>query len=241
MSESSHSERDSGAAGAAEPATTQPAAAPRLAETPALVPTWVALVVLGVLLALAALGGYGVHELLDGGNAAERRQLAAIESWRTKVAESPQDVQSRLKLANALVDAGQYRSAVVEYDTVLKENPNDVAALYGRASVLSSMGDVRDAESAYWAVLQQEPGHVRAAEALGDYYASKAQYRSLIVAVKPAVAVHPTEARLQYLLGLAYENTGHRDWAIERYRLALKAVPDMPEATAALACLGANK
>lgn len=223
--------------GADVPANGETIVSAEAAETK-LAPTWLALTVLGVLLVLAALAGYGTHALLTNGNAEQRRQLAAIEAWREKVSESPDDAQSRLKLANSLVDAGQYRSALAEYDTVLKQNPNDAAALYSRASVLWAMGQIGDAESAYWAVLKQEPDHVRAAEALGEYYASKGQYRSLLVAVKPAVTMHPGEARLQYLMGLAYEKLGHRDWAIDRYRAALKSVPDMPEAGAALKRLG---
>ena len=37
-------------------------------------------------------------------------------------------------------------------------------------------------------------------------------------------------ADLQYLMGLAYENTGHPDWAAARYRMALETLPDMAEA-----------
>jgi Flp pilus assembly protein TadD len=91
-----------------------------------------------------------------------------------------------------------------------------------------------------WRVLGREPGHVAAASALGDYYASVGQYRSLVAAVRPVTVIHPDDAHLQYLMGLAYEHLGRPDWAAARYRLSLGADPGVPEALAGLKRLSAN-
>jgi tetratricopeptide (TPR) repeat protein len=211
------------------------------ANGPELVPAWIALLVLAGLLLLAGAAGCGLNSLLRGGNPAQRLELANIAAWQAKVAQSPNDAESRLRLGSALQDAGQLDLAILQYEYVLQDDPKNIAALYGRGDVLMKLGHPADAEASFWAVLAQDPGHARAAEALGEYYASKKQYRSLIQAVRPAVVLHPTEARLQYLMGLAYENIDHPDWAVTRYRLALDAVPDMPEALAGLARLGAHR
>ena len=131
-------------------------------------------------------------------------------------------MRTRLGLADALQASGRVSTALIEYEKILLEYPYDVAALYGRGTVLMELGRPQDAETALLAVLAQDKGHVRAAEDLGDYYASLKQYRDVLEAVRPAVQVHPTEARLQYLTGLAYENLGHRDLALARYGLALR-------------------
>ncbi|NTU70768.1 MAG: tetratricopeptide repeat protein [Coriobacteriia bacterium] len=194
------------------------------------VASWVgALVLLGLLVGAGVLG-YVLHGVI---NSAQERRLAeasAVSSWRAKVVANPDDLPSRLGLADALLEAGDFSAALAEYDGVLSESPRDVAALYGRGSALLKLGRATDAESALWEVLDQDLGHVRAARELGEYYASKKQYRSLVKAVRPAVTLHPTEARLQYLMGMAYEEWGRPDWAAARYQLALDSVPDMPEA-----------
>lgn len=154
----------------------------------------------------------------------------SVESWRAKVDREPDDIGARLGLAFALRASGQLAPALAEYEKAVSESPHDIAAHYGRASVLMALGRSKDAETALWAALAEDETHVRAAEDLGTYYATTKQFPSLLKAVMPAVTAHPTEARLQYLTGLAYENTGHRDWALARYRLALEAVPDLPEA-----------
>jgi tetratricopeptide (TPR) repeat protein len=232
-----HDHTQPGDRAASSPETAEAPSAPRALD-PNLVPAWVALLVLAAIVVLAGVAGFAINGYLHRANDVQYRELAAIELWRAKVVDSPQDVESRISLANAFQDAGQLRSALAEYDTVLRDHPKDVAALYSRGTILLALGQPRDAESAFWAVLAEDPGHVRSAEALGEYYAAKQQYRSLVKAVRPAVALHPTEARLQYLMGVAYENLGHKDWAVTRYRLALDAVPDMPEALQALARLG---
>ena len=97
------------------------------------------------------------------------------------------------------------------------------------------------AEESFWDVLEIDPTHVLAAKALGEYYAEKGTYKSLIQAVKPAAEAHPEMADLQYLLGMAYEKLGDKALAIEYYQRAVKYAPDMTEAQEGLARLGATK
>lgn len=198
-------------------------------------PSWFAWLVLVALVGLAFAGGYAVRGALSGWQNGRLAELDQIESLRRSKAEGPDDFSSRLELANTLNESGRPYSALAEYDAVLLKNPNDIAALYGRGKVLLALGRDAEGESSLWKVFEQDKTHVGAAEALGDYYASKKRYESLIEAVEPVVAEHPSEGRLQYLMGLAYENTGRRDLAETRYLLALNAVPDMPEARAGLA------
>ena len=121
--------------------------------------------------------------------------------------------------------------------TVMKLS-GDTAALYNKGIVLLELGRDDDAEEVLWDVLEIDPRHVLAAKALGELYAERREYRSLVAAVRPVVEENPEAADLQYLMGLAYENLGRPDWAEARYRLALQYYPDMREAREGLERLG---
>lgn len=204
-----------------------------------MVPAWLAGLVLVLLLAVFGVGGYAIRaKLSDGGpkNAAD----VAVTKAQAAVRANPGDVQAHLDLGFAYQEAEKYAEAISEYGVVLQKDPKNAAALYNEGMVYFQLKDPKKAEELLWTVLKAEPTHALAAKALGEYYAGKHQYKSLVVAVKPAADARPDMADLQYLMGLAYENTGHRDWAIGRFRDALKYVPDYPEARNGLKRLGVN-
>ncbi len=200
------------------------------APAPRTFPRWAAVTVLVALMLVSGAAGYALHGVIRRPPAEQISELDAIEAWRQRLAENPRDTASRVALAQSYQQSGRLRSALNEYDAVLRDNPRDTAALYQRGVILRELGQPGDAETAFWDVLEIEGTHVAAAEALGEYYLGKQQYKSLVQAVRPAAQAHPTEARLQYLIGFAYENLGRPDWAEARYRLALDAVPDMRDA-----------
>jgi tetratricopeptide (TPR) repeat protein len=216
-------------------ADTTAATDPRADE---LVPVWLAVLVLLLLLALVGVAGYVIRARFSS-SAPRTAADIAVEKAQTAVASSPSGKQGHLDLGFAYEQDGMYKQAIDEYDEVLKLDPKDTAALYNKGMVYFQLQDPKKAEELLWDVLKVSPTHVLAAKALGDYYAGKGEYRSLVVAVKPAADARPDMADLQYLMGLAYEHLGHKDWAAGRYRDALKYVPDLPEARAGLKRLGA--
>jgi tetratricopeptide (TPR) repeat protein len=202
-----------------------------------LVPAWLALLVLILIIAVVGVGGFVVRGMLTG-RAQSSTTQADITQWQQAVASDPGDIDARLNLAYAYQQAAQYDTALAEYAKVLEQRPKDTAALYNTGVILMTTGSAKKGEAALWEVLKVDPKHALAAKELGEYYAAKGQFKSLIVAVEPAVTAKPTLADLQYLMGLAYEKTGKPDLARERYGLALKYAPDMLEALAGLQRLG---
>lgn len=205
----------------------------------ALVPVWLAALVLVLLLAVMGLGGYILagYVSASGEDTPLGREIAAAEQ---AVAHAPDDPAAHLALGFAYQQERRFDDALVEYDLVLKYSPQDTAASYNMGMVLFELGRDQEAEERLWDVLEVDETHVLAAKALGEYYAEREEYRSLVVAVRPAVQAHETAADLQYLMGLAYENLNRLDWAEARYRLALTYVPDMEEAHDGLARLGVD-
>lgn len=202
------------------------------------VPAWLAILVLGLLLAVMGVGGY----VLRGVMAGEGRQVtvyeADIERWKTEVRANPGNIDYRLQLGYAYQLAGRYDEALKAYAIVLDKEPGNTAALYNRGMSYRALGLDKEAEKELWRVLDEQSDHPLAAKALGEIYAKRGEYKSLLAAVRPVVELHPQMADLQYLTGIAYENTGHPDWAVARYRLALKYSPDMVAARDALERLG---
>lgn len=202
-----------------------------------LVPAWLALLVLVLIIAVVGVGGFVVRGMLTDSEE-QSPTKADIREFTSAVNANPGDVNARLSLAFAYQQDAQYQAALAEYDKVLQQDPKSSAAYYNKGVIYMTLGDASKGEAVLREALEIDPGNALAAKELGEYYAAKGQYRSLLVAVKPAVEAKPTMADLQYLAGLAYEKTGNPELAKEHYRLALRYAPDMQEARDGLRRLG---
>lgn len=168
-------------------------------------------------------------------------QSRNVREFEAAVSRNPDDTRARLHLAYAYRQVGRYKDCIAQCDVIIDSEATSVAAYYNRGISHLQLKRDNPAEADLWKVLELEPGHVQAAVALGEYYAEKHQYRSLLVAVRPAVELHPEVAALQYLTGLSYEYTGHPEWASTRYRMALERSSNMVEAREGLKRLGAEQ
>jgi len=202
-----------------------------------LIPMWLAGLVLVLLLAVMGMGGYIVRDLLSGPRPNSPAELE-ISEREAAVESNPDDLQAVLSLGYAYQQAERYEEALEQYDEVIKYWPSDTAALYNKGVILLELGRDEEAEEVLWVVFDHDADHVLTAKTLGDYYAEKGQYRSVVAAVRPVVEQQESSADLQYLMGIAYENLGNEEWAAARYRLALQYYPDMVEAHEGLERLG---
>ncbi len=202
-----------------------------------LVPAWLALLVLVLIIAVVGVGGFVVRGMINT-SAEQSPTKADIKEFASAVNANPGDVNARLNLAYSYQQDGQYEAALAEYDRVLEQAPKSTAALYNKGVIYMTTGQAKKGEAALWAALKIDPANALAAKELGEYYAAKGQYKSLLVAVKPVVEAKPTLADLQYLAGLGYEKTGQPDLAKVHYREALKYAPDLQEAIDGLRRLG---
>jgi tetratricopeptide (TPR) repeat protein len=207
--------------------------APARSPEDQLVPGWLALLVLLLLIAVVGVGGFVVRGLVTRPREMTTAQ-ADIATGQTKVSADPKDIAAALDLAYAYQRDGQSDRAIAEYASVLKADPKNTAALYNTGLIQIQQGKGSAGEKSLWAVLKIDPKHPLAAKALGEYYATKHQYKSLLVAVGPVAAANPDLADLQYLLGVGYENLGQKDDAIAAYGDAVKFAPDLKPARDAL-------
>lgn len=201
------------------------------------VPAWLAVLVLVLLLAVMAVGGFVIRGIVAGDSAKSVYDLE-ISKWSKEVKVHPGDLLARLNLGYAYQKAGRLDNAIEQYEYVIEREPKNPAALYNMALVYRQLNLDDKAEEVLWDLLEATPDHAMAARELGEIYAERKQYRSLIRAVRPVVQANPSVADLQYLMGLAYENTGKPTWAVARYRLALRYAPDYEDAKEGLRRLG---
>lgn len=223
----------------AETEPVQPSAHSRskLADATDLVPGWLALLVLVLLLAVSALGGYLIRGAIIESKA-ETPGDFAVQSLEREVKSDPDDPENQLELGYAYQQQGRYDDALERYEEVLRTEEANTGALYNKGVVLMALGRAKDAEAVYWDLLQVAPDHVLAAKALGEYYVQKKHYKSALVAIEPVLKLQPQYADLQYLAGYSCEMLELRPQAIEYYRGALTYNPDHVEARDGLSRLG---
>lgn len=214
-----------------------PHARGRLADTAELVPGWLALLVLILLLAVSALGGYLIRGAIIDSRATTPTEYA-VQNLEAEVAEDPDDPENQLALGYAYQQEGRYEEALERYDEVLSADPGNTGAMYNRGVVFMALGRTKDAEAALWDLLDVAPDHVLGAKALGEFYVGKKHYKSALVALEPVIKLQPEYADLQYLAGYSCEMLQLRSQAIEYYRGALKYNPDQQEAKDGLTRLG---
>lgn len=204
-----------------------------------LVPGWLALLVLVLLLAVFAVGGWVVRGVVIANRATDPAS-AAVSGWKDKVAADGDNMQYRLSYGFALQRDKQYAKALEQYRAVLVREPKNTAALYNEGVIYSLTGQPRLAEATWWKVLRVAPDHALAAKALGQYYVDRHHYKSALVALSPVVKRQPGYADLQYLDALSLERLGRKSEAVKHYRLAVRYAPDLTDARDALARLGAE-
>ncbi len=211
------------------------------ARGPDLVPSWLVFLVLLLLIAVVGLGGYVLGDVLTGEETSRNSTEAEVRRYEAEVQARPDDPAAHVRLGFAYQQAGRFDDALDEYERALELDPRDTAALYNTGVVLLEQGEADRAEEVLRDVLEIDPEHVLAAKQLGEYYARRGRYRSLLAAVGPAVEAQPQMADLQFLTGLAYEHLGAPEEAEERYRLALEYAPDLVEAREGLERLGVSE
>lgn len=214
-----------------------PTSRSKLADTAELVPGWLALLVLILLLAVSALGGYLIRGAIIGSRTVTPTDYA-IGNLENEVAENPDDPENQLALGYAYQQEGRYDDAIQQYDAVLAADPGNTGAMYNKGMSLMALGKTKEAEAALWDLLEVAPDHVLAAKALGEYYIEKQHYKSALVALEDVIKVQPEYSDLQYLAGYSCEMLQLRPQAIEYYRGALKYNPDHVDAKDGLTRLG---
>ena len=198
----------------------------------------------GALLVLAV-AIFGIFYALDqgdgggqgggGGGELVRREIARYEE---AIRANPDDVATRIALAQLYYADQRYRESVKQYQAAIALNGETTAILVGLGRALLDAGDTEGAIGSFQKVIEISQSAevspdllVEAAHYyLGSIYLDRRQPAEAIVHLKEAVAIERTEADAWHLLGAAYLANGNLDQAINALSQAILFVPDFAEA-----------
>lgn len=202
------------------------------------VPLWLAASVVGLAIAAMVLAGMLIRLRIidDAGDAPDAR----IRQLEVAVARDATP-DTLLELGYEYRKAGRNRDALRIERRVLQLDKGNVAARYHIGAILIEQGEEAEAERILWEALDFDRTHAMSAKALGELYARRGKYKSLLEAVEPAASASPQLADLQYLLGLGKEKTGDTAGAAAAYENAVQNDPGFEDAWTALDRVGGRQ
>lgn len=163
----------------------------------------------------------------------------AAQNLVEAVNADPENPVARLRLADALLAAGDQRGATEQYQEVLKLSPDDPGALAGLATIAMDQGEWRTAEG-YWrkiidVLMNSQFANIdqrleKAYYYLGSTLMEVKEYEDAARYIKEALRLRPGASDSHFLLGVAYREMDSPLKYREEVELALQFDPLLPEA-----------
>jgi len=199
-----------------------------------------AIVVIGVaVLAVGAYLGYSIWAnsmSLKTGSPANRE----IEAFMQVLKKKPNDVETRMRLAQALSVAGRSEDAVEQYQAVLKLNKEWVPALSGIGFELMKQKDWKGGEEYFKRVIALTEGKTPqmsggSSGEIANYYVGIARmeqrdYSGAAGYLKQALRMRRDASDTSYALSVCYQKLDIIDGQKEMLEYTLQFDPNMPEA-----------
>ena len=126
----------------------------------------------------------------------------AIEGYRSFLKQHADVAPVRSNLGAALVGAGRYEEAIVEYKRALQLQPhpqirlNLALAYYKAVQLNEAAGELLPLHAG-------DPGNLKTALLLGDCYFRLGEFKKAVEVLEPLQAKYPEDQGLIYLLGMA--------------------------------------
>jgi tetratricopeptide (TPR) repeat protein len=159
----------------------------------------------------------------------------AANVYRQALKWNPDDLDTRMTLAEGLLNDGRLQAAQNELDRILERDPNHIPALLlrGEVTAASERWWYGSAAPGYWErVLELEPQNASARQHLVDFYHEQAEdyaswgnYQGAIAVYEEALRYAPQNAHLLAALGGCYLRTGDQRKAVSYIERAQSADP----------------
>lgn len=168
-----------------------------------------------------------VREMLLGLLQAEQRFGEVAEVYQGAVDIVPGDLDSRVRLADALANDGQLEGAAREFQVILDEDPQNVISLVGLAMVRRDLMELAEAERLLDQALALQPNYVLGRYTLASVYEQKRAFDDAASEWKkllelPDSGPEASQRRAEYWahLGFAYEQLGDHDASVKAFESA---------------------
>ncbi len=195
-----------------------------------------------VVVAIVAVGAFFAYtvwannQALRTGSPANRE----IEAFTQKLKKTPNDVETRMRLAQALSVAGRNREAIEQYQQVLKVNEEWVPALSGIGFELMKQKDWKGGEEYFKRVIKLTEGKTPqmaggSSGEIANYYVGIARmeqqdYSGAAGYLKEALRMRRDASDTSYALSVCYGKLDIEEGQREMLAYTLQFDPGMPEA-----------
>jgi tetratricopeptide (TPR) repeat protein len=176
-----------------------------------------------------------VWEALGDAAAAQGRPAEAAAAFALTVEAVPGDWPARVKLANALLDAGDRRAAIPHLRQALALGASNADTMLTLGVALAQEGQLREAlmHLRQAAVLAPESAAIH--HNLGVALADAGEQAEAEKALRQALRLDPAYGEAHANLGKVLDDQGRQEEAAESYRQAIRHRPTLPSAYAGLA------
>lgn len=140
--------------------------------------------------------------------------------------EAGTQVTMNMIRADALMDQGRYREAIVEYDRFLADHPRSAAAMFNKGVCYSSLNDDDNALAAYLRVIDIDPGYKKVYTNLGNTYSHMRNRVEAEKAYQRAILLDDSNFRPYFNLGNIYLEEGRFDKAYDQYKKTVSLNPN---------------
>jgi len=171
---------------------------------------------------------------LDRGDKGESLVDRRISAAEKAVREKPEDIGTRLALADMYRAAKRPGDALGQYDEVLRVKDHQSTAMLGRGEVLAEEGKASEAITAFEQVIGKadkgefsgvDPQLEAAYYGLGSVRLEQGKAKQARQSVEKAVRIEPGDADAWYLLGRTALKSGAAKRAVKALREAVLFVP----------------
>ncbi|MHB0977678.1 MAG: tetratricopeptide repeat protein [Candidatus Aquicultorales bacterium] len=194
------------------------------------VSVWLAGSVILALIAVFLLSGLIIKSLYVEQPVARTAVERDIFKYRELSQKNPKDVNSRIALADAYIEAKEYEAAERELKSLIELSPRNPQPHERLAEIHRINGKMDQAIVEYKKAVELDPRDEIAYYQLGQIYMAKNDFIKARDAYRRLVQINPSVADGHYYLALASEKLADKETARTHYREALKYIPDYSEA-----------
>ena len=166
--------------------------------------------------------------LKDRGNTqkAQGDLVAAVESYRSALAITPDYVAARYNLGLTLRELSRFEEAEVEFRRIHEQDPRDVDALFNLAALLALQARYSESATHFRAALDLAPDNpYLCLEFALVQRRVPGELEASLKSLRRCLEIKPDFADAHNALANIYQGEGRLDEAIEHYRSALKSSP----------------
>jgi superkiller protein 3 len=148
------------------------------------------------------------------------RTKEEMACYKTLVKLNPKEWHIWMRMGDITLEAGEFSSAIGNYDKALQLDQNLVPALIHRAIALSMMEKWKEAIKSVQAATKLAPDDIETWKILGDVNLRAGKYKSAVKALKKAAQIDPHDASIENTLGMVSYRSGSPRDAIKHFKRA---------------------